>query len=506
MSIIMLSSLSHSGREDLAESLARKTGWPVLNREYLLDQARRVGIKVGRLEVAMIKSGVMSEKLAREKDLYQALVTAVLCEKAREGNLIYHGRSGHLLLPGVSHRFRVGLTAPRETRVRTAAAALKISPDRAESYLDKLDEDIHKWVHFMHKTDGLAPNNFDLFINLENMGLANASTIICEMAESEEFRPMPAGVRRMDDLYLAAQAKLRLSMDKRTMGADLSIRCSDAVLTVTYPPRQDSVSDDIACVLEDLEGCREVQCTMAETSILWVQEQFDPDSPNFEQIIEVAQRWGAAVELLRLIPPGELGEEHGVQSVVKLDRDDRTYRVPQYTGGVEDDEPAEEADDGGLECTQEQLVLLGRSAGHQTVCGGQAKIMEALKSNGRYTLVVIGDMFLSKGRQTRTRQTRELAMAIRDRLKAPVITADELKSRFLFGPKQAVKLAVLSALTVLIYILVLTNQAPILDFMGGELHQNWKWLTSIAVFIFVPAVAYIYGSVAGLVLKLVNVD
>ena len=506
MAIITLSGLSHTGRRELSESLSRKTGWPVLSRENLLDQAAEAGIKVGRLEVSLIKSGIMSEKLAREKDLYLAFVTSVLCEKAKEGNLIYRGRAGHLLLPGVGHKLRIGLTSPRGSRIFKAAGELNMNPDRAEGYLDSLDEDINKWIHFAYQTDGMSPDNFDLFINLEKMGLENAVNMVCNVAESKEFSPKPAGEKLLDDLYLAAQAKLKLAMDKRTTDADLSIHCSDKILTVTYPPRQESVSEEIAGVLQDLNECREVRCTMADTSILWVQEEFSPDSVNFSQLMEVANRWGAAVELLRVVPPEGMEDIPVSPAKSNGNGHDQVEGFQAYNGGVEDDEPVEACEDGGLECTQEQLVLMGRSAGRQTICGGQEKIVETLKSGSRYTLVVIGDMFLSKGQSTRTRQTRELAMAIRDRLKVPVITADELKSRFLFGKKQAIQMVAFLLITALIYFTVFEHQNSVLDFMGGELHKHWKWVTSVAVFIFVPIIAYIYGSFMGLVLKLAKMD
>ena len=54
------------------------------------------------------------------------------------------------------------------------------------------------------------------------------------------------------------------------------------MLTVTYPPRQEiNGRGYYQGVLEDLEGCREIQCTMAETNILWVQEDFNPGIGKF---------------------------------------------------------------------------------------------------------------------------------------------------------------------------------------------------------------------------------
>lgn len=506
MAIVMISSIYQDEREALAQALARKTNWPVLRREEMLDRARELGIKIGRLEVSVIKTPGLTEKLSREKEFYLALLTATLCEKSRQGNLIYVGRAGHLLLPGVSHRLRVGLTVPQEVRIKKVAQALNLTPDKAETYLDQLDEDVKKWIHYVHHVDGRDPKYFDVFFNLETMGLSNVVGMLCAMAQLPDFQPTPASTKLLDDLYLLSQAKLRLAMDERTRQADLQVQADNGILTVTYPPHQDQVSGQIPDVLADLEGCREIQCTMAATNILWVQERFEPESGNFQQIMRLAQRWGAALELLRLVPPGETAGEAPAQNPGSENSYGPQNCVLDYNGGVEDDGPATAADDGGLNRTQEKLVDLGRYGGRHAVCGGYDKILERVQGSGQYALVVVGDMFLSKGHSTRTRQTRELAMNIRDRLKAPVITSDELKSRFLFGKRQAVALIGFLAMLILIYGLVFLNQQEVLNFISGPAHEKFKWLSTALVAVFVPAIAYLYGTVAELALKIINID
>jgi len=508
MAIVMISSKYQAGREELAGALARKTNWPVMSREDLQDQAREMGIKVGRLETSVIKEPGFSEKLAREKDLYLVFTTMALSERARQGNLIYNGRAGHLLLPGVSHRLRVGVTAPREERIRRTSRALNINSDKAASYIDQLDGDIDSWIRWVHRADGRSSDSYDVVFNLENMALSNAADVLCSMAGLPDFRPTPASTKTLDDLYLTSRAKLRLMFDERTHGADLHVHAENGVVTVTYPPHQDYVSGQIPRVLADLEGCREIQCTMAETNILWVQERFESGSENFQQIVRVAARWGAAVELLRNIPAEEAS---GLSASLEPAAEGKVGPASSAAfadGGVEDDDPEADSggDDGGLDLTEEELVGLGRFGGRHTVAGGPDKILEAVQGNGQYSLVVIGDMFLSKGHSTRTRRTRELAMTLRDRLKAPVITADELQSRFLFGPRQAVKLVGLLIILVAIYLVAFTHQEPILDFLSGTLHQHYKWLTPIAVALFVPTIAYLYGTVAELALKIINID
>ncbi len=506
MAIIMISSPPHSGTERLTASLARKTGWPSTNRKELVEQARNHGIKVGRLEISMIKSPERHEKLAREKELYLSFINSAICELAPQGNLVYEGRVGHLLLPGVSHRLRVGLVVPRGIRVKNTMQALNLSQDKAMAYLEQLDEDIDKWARYVHRQDLNELGQYDFVINLHNISMENASDVLHSMAVLPGFQPTAASMKVMADHHLTAQAKLHLANDERTRNVDLGVKADSGIITVTYMPRQEEVAGDIPKVLQDLENCREVRCTMAETNILWIQEVFDPESENFRQISQLARRWGAAVELLRLVPQEAAGHTT-IQdaSEVAVPTQERP-KTQIYTGGVEDDEPQASLDDAGLTRTLEELVARGRSGGGYTVHGSQEEILEILKSNGKNALVVIGDIFLAKGLETRKRQTRELALAVRERLKTPVINADELHARFLFGKRQAVKLITFTLLVVCIYALVFSFQKPILNFMGGEIHNNIKWLTSLGVFLFVPFVAYVYSMVTGLVLKLIGID
>ena len=506
MPIIMISSPPHSWCEALAESLVNKTGWPSTSRKELVEKAQKHGIKVGRLEISMIKSPEMHEKLAREKELYLAFITAATCEQAPEGNLIYEGRVGHLLLPGVSHRLRVAVVVPRETRVKNVMQALNLPQDKAMAYLEQLDEDIDKWARYVHRQDLSELGQYDFVINLHNMSMENASEILQSMAALPGFQPTAASLKAMADHHLTTRAKLRLADDERTRKADLRVKADSGIITVTYMPQQADVAEDIPKVLQALEHCREVLCTMAETNILWIQEAFNPESENFEQINRLAQRWGAAVELLRLAPQ-ETAEHEAAQAFPAAATPHVKMPTAEiYTGGVEDDDALPAADDAGLSRTLEELVARGRSGGGHTVYGSQDEIMETVKGNDKSALVVIGDIFLSKGHEARQRQTRELALNVRERLKTPVITADELHARFLFGKRQVVKLLIFAILVVCTYALVFSAQRPILDFMGGDIHEKYKWLTSVGVFLLVPFIAYTYGTVTGLLLKLIGID
>jgi hypothetical protein len=506
MPIIMISSAAHSAGEELAQSLVKKTGWPSLSRTELVEKARERGIKLGRLETSIIKSPVAPEKLAKEKNLYLAFITTILCEKGEGGNLVYQGRAGHLLLPGVTHRLRVGLMTPDEMRIEKAMKDLRVPREKAEIYLDQLDKDFDKWVRYVHHADRLDPSQYDLFVNLYNVSLPNLSATLCGMAELPDFQPTPVSMRLMANLDLTARAKVHLTTHELTRNLDLGVRAVDGVVTVTYMPRQEGAAEAISKVLRGLEGCKETRCTMAETNILWVQESFSPDSENFEEIVQLSRRWGAAVELLQMAPATQQIQAFPEErQEVESDLVQRAVRET-YTGGVEDDSLESEAEDNGLTQTTEALVSMGRSAGGETIYGTKDEIIEKIRGESNCSLVVLGNLFLDKGHEARMRLMRELSLAIREKLKAPVITVDEMKSRFLFGKKQAIKLLAFAALVACIYALVFSFQDPIMNFLGGEIHEKWKWVASVGMALFVPFVAYCYSTVTGLLLKLIGID
>jgi len=169
MQIICISSGAYSGGQDLARRLAEKLGYGCLSRDELIEAAIREGIRVGKLEMAMVKPGIFSERLALERDIYLAFSTAYLCEKAKEGGLVYHGRTGHLLLSGVSHMLRVRVLADEEYRIRAVMQKLGLVRQKAQKYIQEVDEDRRRWVHSMYGVSWDDAANYDMVINLARL-------------------------------------------------------------------------------------------------------------------------------------------------------------------------------------------------------------------------------------------------------------------------------------------------------------------------------------------------
>jgi cytidylate kinase len=498
MPIIFVCSVPFGGGERLARRLADKLGYAYLSREDVVARANEAGIPVGKLEVAMVRKPAVQERLARLKQRYLAVATATICERAVVDNVVYYGRAGHLLLPGVSHILRVRVIPEHDQRVETAMERTKLTREKAERFLQDIDADISSWVHFVHGADMDDLKRYDFVVNLENMSIENAATALCGIAELPDFRPTPASRRAMDERLLQARARITLALDERTADADFTVRSADGVVTITYAPRQAAYAPLVPAVLADLPGCREIRCTVASTNILWIQEAFDPASETFRQVSELARRWGAAIELVRYRASGD-GETPAAAG--------QAPRQSRAEGGIEDDvdeqlSPA----DRSFRAALDALVGDGRSGGGRSISGDRDRLLAAVNPEVSYSLVVLGDVFLERPTAARTRMARELGNFIRTRVKTPLIPAAELSEKLHFGLGGFARLAIAAAAVAAIYALLFHYQVPLLDLLGGAVHQQNRWLAPVAVAIVAPLVAWLYGSVASLLLRLIRLE
>jgi cytidylate kinase len=500
MPIIFVCSDPFGDGEKLARSLADKLGYAFLSREDVVAKANECGIPVGKLELAMVKKPAVRERLARLKERYLAVATSTICEKAAQGDLVYHGRAGHLLLPGVSHVLRVRVIPEHGQRIENVMRRTKLSREKAETFLRDIDSDVRAWVHFVHGAEMDDLRRYDLVVNLENVSAANAATALCGISDLPDFKPTPASRKAMEDRLLQARARIRLALDERTADADLTVRSSEGAVTVTYMPRQAELARVIPEVLRGLPGCSAMRCTVATTNILWIQEEFRADSPTMGEISELARRWGAAVELLRYAPAEQ-------ESSAGASHAGPTSPSRSAAGGIEDDVVEHVSPgDRSFHESVDALVREGRSGGAQTVAGSSEKLLAAISPDINYSLIAVGDVQLHKPAAVRMRAARELTSLLARKVKAPVISTSELGEKLHFGWSQIAKLAMGAAATLLIYMVVFGYQAPLLDMLGGPAHDHRPWIAPLIVAAVAPLVAWSYGIVASSLLKLIRLE
>lgn len=502
MQIVCVSRGSQSRGEEFAEKLAAKLGYECIGREQLLEEASRRRIPIGKIETAIIKPHTFSENLATEMEHYKALATSILCERALERDIVYHGRTGHLLLPGVEHILKIRVVADMEYRIQHIMHKFTVSRAKARAYIERVEEDRRRWVKRFYGVDWDVFALYDLVLNMSYVSVDNAATAVCSMAQLPEFQATPAAIRAVKNLHLTSKARLMIATDERTSGMSVRVQVTDRDMHVTYPYQQAKQAAFIPQVLAGVKGIGEIVCTEAQTHILWIQEVFDQSEPSYKKVLFLAETWDAAVEIIKLTPAEEPDSPPAPAPGTEPAERNESWRD---TGIIDEGEEATEEDPEDVTEVYRTLINDGRAGGKRVIRGGQKSLLQAIDRSVGYRLVIFDHVFLSKGQAARTRLRQDWSNTLAETLKVPIVTMEEITSRYHFGVGQAIRMVVFAIIAALTVIAVFHFDNEILTFLSRE-GLPWRVLAAVCVFLFVPFFAYTYSTVTSLFLKMVKLD
>jgi hypothetical protein len=379
-----------------------------------------------------------------------------------------------------------------------------MSSKKASRYLKDVDADRSKWARSMYGVSLEDAAHYDVMLNLGHMSAENAAAALAAIAQLPDFQVTPSSQRSMEDLVLAANARLLLARDERTFSANVKVRADRGIVNVTYLPQDAAIAKTIPEVIEPLAGVRELSVTMATTNILWVEEAFEDTPETYQHVVEIASKWNAAIELLQFFSQDIEGQEELLSEEESTSLSLRPDFVRECIGGIEEEGEVVCAD-GGFQKTQETLARLGCYGGGRRIVGVPEQIVKSIDRTVPYSLIVIGKLFLTKGQSAQMRLTRQLQGYLSDKINAPVVNAEDLKSQYLFGRRDMLNLLGCLGLFALILFLIFTYQQPVLRFLSG-VELKVKVLAAVSVFVFVPAIAYLYGNAAHSLMKLIRME
>lgn len=258
MPIITISRGTFSGGKELAECLAEKLGYPCVSREVIVEAAERYGASESALAAAMSRAPSLLDRLKRDRERYLAFVKAALCQRAKTGNLVYHGHAGHHLLAGIRHVIRVRVVADISYRVQAAMKRLGMTSHQAETYIKKVDAERVKWTQFLYGVAWADPGNYDVVLNLERLGIQGACAAVLRLAELEMFQPTDESLAALDNLALSSLVLAALARDERTRDGSFQAQAMAGVVTVQGMVRVPGMAESVLEVAGAVEGVKQV--------------------------------------------------------------------------------------------------------------------------------------------------------------------------------------------------------------------------------------------------------
>ena len=214
MPIITISRQFGSGGSAIAERVATRLAWTLVDNEFVNRVAQRADLPTD--EVARYEERVPSllDRLARslatsapdimiaapadpgipyapEREIHK-VTQAVIWEIVREDNAVIVGRGAQALLEHHRDALHVFVVAPRSTRVERAAERLGQSHSQAERTVTDKDEGRRRYVEMFYHRSWDDPTHYHLVLNSGLLGYDVAADIVVAAARERGWPSPPA--------------------------------------------------------------------------------------------------------------------------------------------------------------------------------------------------------------------------------------------------------------------------------------------------------------------------
>jgi len=261
MAIIMISRGTFSGGKAVAEALAARLGYTCVSNEILFDAAEQYKVPEERLNAALSEP----PRAWRQKPGLKVAhinfgrVALLMRAKEAEGNLVYHGNAGHLLLTDLAQVIRVRVVADMEYRIQAAMTKEGVDRSKAMDIIAGLDQKVMKWTRGLYGIDWQDPSLYDVVLNLERMGIESAVEMIVHMTQLPDYTPTPEARQAFENLLLGSLVWAELTKNQFTRSANVRVSADNGVVTVTGKASSHKIIDIIPLISKEVEGVREVR-------------------------------------------------------------------------------------------------------------------------------------------------------------------------------------------------------------------------------------------------------
>lgn len=260
MKIITISRGSFAGGTALAQALSKRLGHPCLSREDALARASKdYGIQEEELRKTLNESPRFWEQTPGKRVAYVKCLTAVLLDRAEEGNLIYHGNVGHLLLSEIKHVLSIRVVADLEYRMQAAMSQAGFTRDKAIAHIRQVDEDRSRWARLLYGVEWQDPIQYHLTLNLGKVSASSACEVVVRMLEMEEFQPTDESQTQFENLRLGARVWAALAKNPFTRSAALQVVADDGDVVITGNAGSARALELIPEIAREVDGVKRVR-------------------------------------------------------------------------------------------------------------------------------------------------------------------------------------------------------------------------------------------------------
>lgn len=258
MSLVTIAHAAYSGGSAIAEKVAATLNYRSVDREVLIEASRRYGIPEAKYTEVLEAEGHWWERWRESLRLYRITLQAAMCEVAQEGHMVYYGRAGRQLLPGIQHVLKVLVIAPMEYRIEMVRAQKGMDSETARQYLRELDRVRTRRFRALFNEDWLDPVGQDLVLNGARFSAELGASIIADTVRRPEFQPTAESIKAFQDLATTARVQAALITSPKTRNVVLNVKSDGGRVSISGILADPDLEKEIVRIAKDVKDVTEV--------------------------------------------------------------------------------------------------------------------------------------------------------------------------------------------------------------------------------------------------------
>lgn len=216
MAVITISRQFGSAGEIIAEMLARKLNFMLINK-------KTIGAKLQQYSISEPAATLFDEKKIRFKDENDAAFKAdylhylealhdIIYDLAIRENLVVLGRGGQILFKGFPPALHVKIIAPLKDRIKRVQKLYDLDESAAARLIFEQDRDREEYLKHVFGYDWFDLELYHLVINTGIVGIEEATALIAEALLLQE-RAEPASLKDVEEQLLKESINSNLLLD-----------------------------------------------------------------------------------------------------------------------------------------------------------------------------------------------------------------------------------------------------------------------------------------------------
>jgi cytidylate kinase len=258
MAIITISHGAFTGGSEVAERVAAQLQYRSVNREVLIEASQRYGIAEAKFTEVLETEGHWWERWLESLRLYRITLQAAMCEVAQGGNVVYHGRAGQALFPGISGVLKVLTIADADVRAQRARAQRGGDDESASRYLKELDRVRGRRLRSLFNIDWQDPLQYDLIINTARIDTDTAAALVAQAAQRLDAQSSPESAKAFADLTTTARVQAALITSPRTRNVILNVQADGGRVKISGILADSELEKEIVAIARKVPGVTEV--------------------------------------------------------------------------------------------------------------------------------------------------------------------------------------------------------------------------------------------------------